>query len=76
MSNLLLQVLDEGHLTDSQGRKVDFRNTIIIMTSNLGAETLNAGGSTDDASLLSEVFRQVRDRFSPEFVNSINARGY
>jgi len=40
VSNLLLQVMDEGHLTDSQGRKVDFRNTVIIMTSNLGADIL------------------------------------
>jgi len=40
VSNLLLQVMDEGHLTDSQGRKIDFRNTIIIMTSNLGADIL------------------------------------
>lgn len=40
VSNLLLQILDEGHLTDSQGRKIDFRNTMIVMTSNLGAEYL------------------------------------
>lgn len=44
VSNLLLQVLDDGHLTDSKGRKVDFTNTIIIMTSNIGAHLLAADG--------------------------------
>jgi ATP-dependent Clp protease ATP-binding subunit ClpB len=72
VSNLMLQVLDEGHLTDSQGNKVDFRNTIIIMTSNIGADTLTTASNTDDPLLQSEIFRQVRETFSPEFVNRID----
>lgn len=74
VSNLLLQVLDEGTLTDSQGVKVDFRNTIIIMTSNLGAEML-VGGDLD--ATISEDTREavlctVRRHFSPEFLNRID----
>ena len=71
--NILLQVLDEGHLTDSQGRKVDFRNTIIIMTSNIGAEIL-ANLPTGSPSLLAkeDVMVQVRSTFAPEFLNRID----
>ncbi|KXS20544.1 hypothetical protein M427DRAFT_94463 [Gonapodya prolifera JEL478] len=74
--NLLLQVLDEGHLTDSKGRKVDFRNTIIIMTSNLGADALSqdpassAGKVSPEARSL--VLEVVRRHFPPEFVNRID----
>ena len=63
--NLLLQVLDEGRLTDSQGRLVDFKNTVIIMTSNLGSEALLSGDKE-------AVMRQVRQTFKPEFLNRID----
>ncbi|ORX74402.1 hypothetical protein DL89DRAFT_273747 [Linderina pennispora] len=66
VANLLLQVLDEGHLTDSQGRKIDFRQTIIVCTTNLGSDLLAA---SDPAS----PFRQlVAQHFSPEFANRID----
>lgn len=73
VSNLLLQVLDEGHLTDSQGRKVDFRNTIIIMTSNIGADHLAAlpeGAQSSDVR--SDVMTAVRHHLAPEFLNRID----
>ena len=63
--NLLLQVLDEGRLTDSQGRLVDFRNTVIIMTSNLGSELLLHGKANEVQALL-------RRTFKPEFLNRID----
>ncbi|MDY6391992.1 MAG: AAA family ATPase [Bacilli bacterium] len=63
--NLLLQVLDEGRLTDSQGRLVDFRNTVIIMTSNLGSEFLLQGKKDEVRALL-------RKTFKPEFINRID----
>jgi len=73
VSNLLLQVLDEGHLTDSQGRKVDFRNTIIIMTSNMGAEALaNLPDGAPSSEAREEVMDVVRKRFPPEFLNRID----
>ncbi|RKP09984.1 P-loop containing nucleoside triphosphate hydrolase protein [Thamnocephalis sphaerospora] len=75
VSNLLLQLLDEGHLTDSKGRKVDFRNTIIIMTSNLGADALameaDASGRVGLAARES-VLAAVRHHFPPEFVNRVD----
>ena len=75
VSNLLLQVLDEGHLTDNKGRRVDFRNAIIIMTSNLGAEVLAQhkyeGGAIPDY-VREEVMLHVRQAFSPEFLNRID----
>eukprot|EP01128_Nolandella_sp_AFSM9_P005672 TRINITY_DN2793_c0_g1_i2.p1 TRINITY_DN2793_c0_g1~~TRINITY_DN2793_c0_g1_i2.p1 ORF type:complete len:844 (+),score=204.97 TRINITY_DN2793_c0_g1_i2:192-2534(+) len=73
VSNLLLQVLDEGHLTDSHGRQVDFRNTMIVLTSNLGADalaSLPAGAPSSDA--YEEVLDSVRHEFPPEFVNRID----
>lgn len=77
ISTLLLQVLDEGFLTDAQGRKVDFRNTMIVFTSNLGADVLIADGSVDaDASISPEATKQVMEvvtkSFAPEFVNRID----
>lgn len=73
ISNVLLQVLDEGHLTDSKGRKVDFRNAIIIMTSNLGAEILAMDRSDDiSESTRIGVMETVRSHFSPEFLNRID----
>ncbi|RUP50574.1 ATPase AAA-2 [Jimgerdemannia flammicorona] len=76
VSNLLLQILDDGHITDSKGRKIDFRNTIIIMTSNLGADVLvlDAAGEEGTVSLRvqREVLDVVRRHFAPEFVNRID----
>ncbi len=71
--NVLLQVLDDGRLTDGQGRTVDFRNTLIIMTSNLGAEYLVALGEdeTVDAAR-NDVMGMVRAHFRPEFINRID----
>ena len=71
--SLLLQVLDEGCLTDSQGVRVDFCNTIIIMTSNLGAELLAADPEgTISQTTRDAVFAAVRGHFAPEFVNRID----
>lgn len=71
--NVLLQVLDDGRLTDGQGRTVDFRNTIIIMTSNLGAEFLvNLGDGEDVSKVREEVMSIVRMNFRPEFLNRLD----
>jgi ATP-dependent Clp protease ATP-binding subunit ClpB len=71
--NVLLQVLDDGRLTDGQGRTVDFRNTLIIMTSNLGAEYLvNLGENEDVDKVRDEVMAVVRASFRPEFLNRID----
>ncbi|KAM3579928.1 chaperone ATPase hsp78 [Umbelopsis sp. WA50703] len=75
VSNLLLQVLDDGVLTDSKGRKIDFKNTIIIMTSNLGAEALVTDATHEGAVsdiTKSQVMNAVRQNFAPEFVNRID----
>ncbi|EGC33954.1 AAA ATPase domain-containing protein [Dictyostelium purpureum] len=73
VSNLLLQILDDGHITDSQGRKVDFRNTMVILTSNLGAEILaNLPDGTPSSTAREEVMDVVRSRFQPEFLNRID----
>ncbi|MBB3658999.1 ATP-dependent Clp protease ATP-binding subunit ClpB [Rhizobium sp. BK650] len=71
--NILLQVLDDGRLTDGQGRTVDFRNTMIIMTSNLGAEYLTQLREGDDSETVREqVMDVVRSHFRPEFLNRID----
>ncbi len=71
--NVLLQVLDDGRLTDGQGRTVDFKNTIIIMTSNLGAEYLTALGENEDSdSVRSQVMDVVKSAFRPEFLNRVD----
>ncbi|MFC0244564.1 ATP-dependent chaperone ClpB [Falsochrobactrum ovis] len=71
--NVLLQVLDDGRLTDGQGRTVDFRNTVIIMTSNLGAEYLvNLGEADEVESVRDEVMGVVRSAFRPEFLNRVD----
>jgi ATP-dependent Clp protease ATP-binding subunit ClpB len=71
--NILLQVLDDGRLTDGQGRTVDFRNTMIIMTSNLGAEYLTQLKDGDDSDLVREqVMEVVRSHFRPEFLNRVD----
>ncbi|MCR4782298.1 MAG: ATP-dependent Clp protease ATP-binding subunit [Lachnospiraceae bacterium] len=80
--NILLQVLDDGHITDSQGRKVDFKNTIIIMTSNAGASAIiepkHLGFSTDSSekadyeAMKSGVMDEIKRTFRPEFLNRID----
>lgn len=71
--NVLLQVLDDGRLTDGQGRTVDFRNTLIIMTSNLGAEYLTQLGEGDDSDKVrDEVMDVVKAHFRPEFLNRVD----
>ena len=71
--NVLLQVLDDGRLTDGQGHTVDFRNTLIVMTSNLGAEYLvNQPEGQDTDAVREQVMGEVRARFRPEFLNRID----
>ena len=71
--NVLLQVLDDGRLTDGQGRTVDFRNTLIIMTSNLGSEFLvNQPEGEDTSEVRDLVMGQVRGHFRPEFLNRVD----
>ena len=80
--NVLLQVLDDGHITDSKGRKVSFKNTIIIMTSNAGAQKIvdpkNLGFASDNSearryeTMKSGVMEEVKKSFKPEFINRID----
>jgi ATP-dependent Clp protease ATP-binding subunit ClpB len=73
--NVLLQILDDGRLTDSHGRTVDFKNTIVIMTSNIGSsyllESLRAGGEIDERTR-DKVFTELRAAFRPEFLNRVD----
>jgi ATP-dependent Clp protease ATP-binding subunit ClpB len=71
--NVLLQVLDDGRLTDGQGRTVDFRNTVIIMTSNLGSDVIQQfSGEGNYAKMKSAVMEVVQQNFRPEFINRID----
>lgn len=79
--NILLQVLDDGHLTDTKGRTVDFRNTIIIMTSNVGAQELQDqrfagfGGSSDGQdyeTIRKTMLKELKNSFRPEFLNRVD----
>jgi len=71
--NILLQVLDDGRLTDGQGRTVDFRNTIIVLTSNLGSDILASQPEGEKATRVeAQVMRVVRDHFRPEFLNRLD----
>ena len=81
--NILLQVLEEGRLTDGQGRKVDFKNTVVIMTSNVGAREIartaplgfspaRAGGGLDDRAIQQNVMGEVKKLFKPEFLNRVD----
>ncbi|MFN2381599.1 MAG: ATP-dependent chaperone ClpB [Guyparkeria sp.] len=72
--NILLQVLDDGRLTDGQGRTVDFRNTVIVMTSNLGSQRIQelAGEDADYEQMKSEVLEIVGQHFRPEFINRVD----
>ncbi|MCH8859483.1 MAG: AAA family ATPase, partial [Proteobacteria bacterium] len=70
---VLLQVLDDGRLTDGQGRTVDFRNTVIILTSNLGAEYFAAQPEGEDSTAVRrQVMSMVRTHFRPEFLNRLD----
>ena len=71
--NILLQVLDDGRLTDGQGRTVDFRNTVIVMTSNLGSHVIQEmAGAENYEAMKSSVMEIVGQHFRPEFVNRID----
>ncbi len=71
--NVLLQVLDDGRLTDGQGRTVDFRNTLIVLTSNLGSDVLARQGEGEDSSAVrDQVMEVVRASFRPEFLNRLD----
>ncbi len=70
--NVLLQVLDDGRLTDGQGRTVDFRNTVIILTSNLGSEYMAAQAADDSGAVRAQVMEAVRSHFRPEFLNRLD----
>ena len=71
--NILLQVLDDGRLTDGQGRTVDFKNAVVIMTSNLGSDVIQEqAGSNDYATLKSRVMEVLASQFRPEFINRID----
>ena len=83
--NVLLQVLDDGRLTDGQGRTVDFKNTVLIMTSNLGSDLITrragplgfagssaAAGSAKQDNLHEQLMRRLRESFRPEFLNRID----
>jgi ATP-dependent Clp protease ATP-binding subunit ClpB len=70
--NVLLQVLDDGRMTDGQGRTVDFKNTVIVMTSNLGSHKIQAMEGSDPALVKMAVMAEVRTHFRPEFINRID----
>ena len=70
--NVLLQVLDDGRLTDGQGRTVDFKNTVIIMTSNLGSQMIQSMADQDYQVVKLAVMGEVKTHFRPEFVNRID----
>jgi len=69
--NVLLQILDDGRLTDSKGRTVDFKNTVLIMTSNLGSREIQAAGD-DEKQVREAVLEELRGHFKPEFLNRID----
>ena len=73
--NVLLQVLDDGRMTDGHGRTVDFRNTIIIMTSNVGSRFLQEAGikkGFEDANIQQSIAQALKEVFKPEFLNRID----
>jgi ATP-dependent Clp protease ATP-binding subunit ClpB len=70
--NILLQILDDGRLTDGQGRTVDFKNTLIIMTSNLGSQWIQDLGEKDYQAMREKVMDSVRSTFKPEFLNRVD----
>jgi ATP-dependent Clp protease ATP-binding subunit ClpC len=79
--SILLQIMDDGHLTDSGGRRVDFSNTVVVMTSNIGAKTITenrpalgftAGNSSGDENMSQRVMQELRSTFKPEFLNRVD----
>ena len=70
--NVLLQILDDGRATDGQGRTVDFRNTVIIMTSNLGSQLIQTFGPGQEEEMKAAVLEVLRGQFRPEFLNRID----
>ncbi|MFN6960990.1 MAG: AAA family ATPase, partial [Rhodocyclaceae bacterium] len=70
--NVLLQVLDDGRMTDGQGRTVDFKNTVIVMTSNLGSQMIQQMAGEDYSTIKAAVMNEVKSYFRPEFVNRID----
>ena len=70
--NVLLQILDDGRLTDSQGHSVDFKNTVIIMTSNIGSQWLLESDAREDEAVKSNVLEALRHTFRPEFLNRVD----
>ena len=70
--NVLLQVLDDGRMTDGQGRTVDFKNTVIVMTSNLGSHKIQSMEGSDPALIKLAVLAEVRGHFRPEFINRVD----
>jgi ATP-dependent Clp protease ATP-binding subunit ClpB len=70
--NVLLQVLDDGRMTDGQGRTVDFKNTVIVMTSNLGSQMIMSMAGKDQDKVKSAVMGEVKEHFRPEFLNRID----
>ncbi|MFL5577090.1 MAG: ATP-dependent chaperone ClpB [Gemmatimonadaceae bacterium] len=70
--NILLQILDDGRLTDSQGRTVDFRNSVVIMTSNIGSQFILEHGTGDWALVETQVTQALRQHFRPEFLNRVD----
>ncbi|MGV3652840.1 MAG: AAA family ATPase, partial [Noviherbaspirillum sp.] len=70
--NVLLQVLDDGRMTDGQGRTVDFKNTVIVMTSNLGSQKIQTMEDSDPGLVKLAVMAEVRNHFRPEFINRVD----
>lgn len=70
--NVLLQVLDDGRMTDGQGRTVDFKNTVIVMTSNLGSQEIQAMQGEPHDKVKDAVMQEVKQHFRPEFINRID----
>ncbi|MEW6733748.1 MAG: ATP-dependent chaperone ClpB [Acidobacteriota bacterium] len=70
--NILLQILDDGRLTDGKGRTVDFKNTVVIMTSNIGSNRIMEWAGESEAHMREQVMEQVRDVFKPEFLNRVD----
>ena len=70
--NVLLQILDDGRLTDGQGRTVDFKNAVIIMTSNLGSQWIQQYGATDHKLMQTNVMETLKEHFKPEFLNRVD----
>jgi ATP-dependent Clp protease ATP-binding subunit ClpB len=70
--NVLLQIMDDGRLTDGHGRTVDFKNAVVIMTSNIGSQSLNLAEGYDREEAEAVVMEELRNRFRPEFLNRVD----